>query len=142
MTLRRERGRRERGFTLVELLIVLAIMTLGAAIAFPFLARKAPAAALAEATQEMRVALSGARSMALAEDRDVMIGGDMGGYRIDGVHHDFTAGGGVRVEIAGAAHISFFPSGGASGGRIVLRSAAARREIDIEALTGRAVLLP
>ena len=138
----REANRRNGGFTLVEMMIVLAVLGLAAALALPYLAKGTERAALGGAAQELRAALNGARSAAIAADREVIFSGGIDGYRVDGARHGFAAAAGLVVEIKGGSRISFFPSGGASGGRIVLRDATARREIEIEALTGRAILLP
>jgi len=54
MTLPREP--RAHGFTLVELLIVLAILALGVGLAMPLLATREPAMALGGATQQVRAA--------------------------------------------------------------------------------------
>jgi len=130
------------GFTLLELLIVLTILGLVMGLTFPLLARRAPAAALGSAAQEVRAALAAARSAAIAENREVAFAGAPDGYRIDGALHRVTAARDVAVAVTGGQWIAFFPSGGSSGGRVVLRTAAAAREIDINAITGRATLAP
>ena len=133
---------RERGFTLVELLIVLAIVSLVVGLTLPFFARRGTDAALNGASLELQSVLRAARSDSIASGREIAFAGDRDGYRIDGRHHPFATSAGLSVEIRGGSRISFFPSGGSSGGRIILRGAAARREIEIEALTGHAILLP
>jgi general secretion pathway protein H len=138
----REAKRRSGGFTLVELMIVLAVLGLAAALALPYFAKGTQQAALGGATQEVRAALNLARSAAIGEDRAVSFSGGIDGYRIDGARHAFAAAAGLVVEIKGGSRIAFYPSGGSSGGHIILRDATARREIEIEALTGRAILLP
>lgn len=130
------------GFTLVELMIVLTVMSLAAALALPYLVKGKERAALGGATQVVRAALHNARAAAIAEDREVTFAGGIDGYRIDGARQVFAASANLVVEIKGGSRISFFPSGGSSGGRVVVREGAARRDIDVEALTGRAVLLP
>lgn len=132
---------RERGFTLIELLVVLAIVSAVIGITLPFFGKRGSDAALAGATVELRSVLRAARSDAIASGREVAFAGDRGGYRIDGRRHSLAAAG-LSVEIRGASRISFFPSGGSSGGRIVLRGDNQRREIEIEALTGHAILVP
>jgi general secretion pathway protein H len=134
--------RRDRGFTLIELLVVLAIIGLSLAIAMPLLARHAGGASLSAATAEIHAALRGARSTAIAEDRTVAFRGDpAGGYWLDRSHFALPLMNGaqpLRVAVAGAARISFFPSGGSSGGRIVVSSGGAARELTVDTLTGRA----
>jgi len=134
--------RRRDGFTLVELTIVLAILALAASLAMPLLVKRAPAVSLGAATQEVRAALAAARSTAIATDRRVIFGGGDGGYSVDGERHRFAFAGGVAVETSARARIAFFPSGGSTGGSVVLRSAGVRREIEIDAITGRAALQP
>jgi general secretion pathway protein H len=124
------------GFTLVEVLIVLAILALGAALALPVLATRAPGATLAAAAQEVRAALASARSAAIAGDREVTVGGGIGGYAIDGTRHDLAGAAAIRVEVSGG-RLVFFPSGASSGGRVVLKAGRSARELDIEALSGR-----
>jgi general secretion pathway protein H len=136
------RPERAAGFTLLEILIVLAILGFAVALAVPYLGRQTSRASLAASAQEVRAALLGARSDAIAGDREVTFSGDIGGYRVNGVRHVFPGSPAVRVEIKDGARISFFPSGGASGGRLVLRDATQSVAIDIEALTGRAILVP
>lgn len=132
---------RERGFTLIELMIVLAVLSLAAVLALPYLATGRNRAALGGAVQTVRAALHAARAAAIAEDREVAFAGGMDGYRIDGARQDLATSG-VVVEIKGGSRIAFFPSGGSSGGRVVLHDGAASRAIEVEALTGRAVLEP
>ena len=135
-------SRRDAGFTLVELLVVLAIIGMSLAIALPLLASHVGGAALNAATSEIRAALRGARSTAIAEDRPVIFRGDPGGGYWLGRHH-FTlplmnGGQPLRVAVEGGAWISFYPSGGSSGGRIVVVSGNAQRRITVDTLTGRA----
>ena len=133
---------RERGFTLIELLVVLAIVSLVVGIALPFFAKRGADAALAGAAIELQSVLRAARSDAIASGREIAFAADRPGYRLDGRHHSLATAAALSVEIRGAARISFFPSGGSSGGRIILRGENQRREIEIEALTGHAILLP
>jgi general secretion pathway protein H len=135
-------SRREPGFTLIELLVVLAIIGMTLAIALPLLARHVTGAALNAATQEIRATLRGARSTAVAEDRSVVFQGDAGGgYWLDRHHFPLPLMSGadaLRIATEGGAQISFYPSGGSSGGRILVTSGNGQREIAVDALTGRA----
>ncbi|HTQ35342.1 MAG TPA: GspH/FimT family pseudopilin [Stellaceae bacterium] len=135
-------SRRDAGFSLIELLVVLAIIGMSLAIALPLLAGHVGGATLNAATSEIRAALRGARSTAITEDRPVIFRGDpAGGYWLGHRHFSLplmNGGQPLRVAIEGGAWISFYPSGGSSGGRIVVVSANAQRRITVDTLTGRA----
>ncbi len=135
------------GFTLIELAIVLTILGLLLAMTVPFLAGSSRSAALPAAADEIRAALRAARSAAIAEGRQVAFRADAaGGYWLDRQHYPLAAAAGpaarLRVAVAGGAAIAFYPSGGSSGGRIRIGAAGGWRDIDVDAVTGRAVLRP
>lgn len=138
-------SRPESGFTLIELVVALAIIGLILGLVLPLLGRRAPGTALAVAASEIRSVLSEARITAIAEDRPVAFAGDpLGGYRLDGRRYRLAGGepeAAVRVAVAGGRSIAFFPSGGSSGGRIILAAGDARRALTVDALTGRAAPL-
>ena len=140
------RGRPD-GFTLIELLVVLTILGLVIGMTVPFLGRRSAAGALPAATEEIRAALRAARSAAISEARTVGFRADpAGGYWLDRQHYPLAAAGGagsrLRVAVAGGAGIAFFPSGGSSGGRIRVEATGNWRDIDVDAVTGRASLRP
>ena len=142
-----KRGRRSGGFTLIELAIVLAIMGLLVAMTVPFLAASSRSAGLPAAAEEIRAALRAARSAAIAEGHPVAFRADPdGGYWLDRQHYSLAAAAGsaagLRVAVAGGGGIAFFPSGGSSGGRIRIGTPEAWRDVDVDAVTGRAVLRP
>jgi general secretion pathway protein H len=134
--------RREQGFTLIELAVVLAIVGMALAIAIPLLTRQVTGPTLNAASGEIRAALRQARSTAIAEDRAVVFRGDPGGgYWLDRRHFVPPLMGGtqpIRIATVGVAQISFFPSGGSSGGRVLVTSGGGERRIAVDALTGRA----
>jgi general secretion pathway protein H len=139
--------REARGFTLIELIIALAILGMMLAITVPFLVGRTPAGALPTATEEIRAALRSARSAAISEGRPIAFRADpAGGYWLDRQHYPLVAAAGPRVGLRVAATegaaIAFFPSGGSSGGRIRIEAAGGWRDIDVDAVTGRAVLRP
>jgi general secretion pathway protein H len=138
----RGRGKSAPGFTLVELLVVLAIIGMALAMAMPLLAGHVTGAALNAATSEIRATLRGARSTAIAENRPVVFRGDAGGgYWLDRSHFTLPLMSGaqpLRVTTFGGAQVSFYPSGGSSGGRILIASGSDQRQIVVDVITGRA----
>jgi prepilin-type N-terminal cleavage/methylation domain-containing protein len=133
------------GFTLVELLVVLAILALMVGMTMPLLGNSVPRAAVGAAAAEIRAALRGAGSQAIAEGRTVVFRGDPGaGYWVDRRHHALTttraSGIPVRVAVAGAGRVSFFAWGGSSGGLVWVESPDGRHEIAVDAVTGHAVV--
>jgi general secretion pathway protein H len=134
--------RRNAGFTLIELVVVLAIIGLSLGVAIALFAHAGGGAMLSAATREVRTALRDARSTAITENRRVVFRGDPGnGYWLDRSHFSLATMNGVApliVAVRGGAQISFFPSGGSSGGLVLVTSGGLTREIAVDAMTGRA----
>lgn len=139
--------RRAGGFTLIELIVVLAVLGLALAL---FARYKAPwSAALglrgtaAELAQQLRLA----RAEAIARDRPVEFALDLADrrYRVgEGPAHALPADVAIRlVTIAGerrgaaAAAIRFNPDGSASGGRIALAAGGRSIAVGVDWLTGK-----
>jgi general secretion pathway protein H len=142
-----ERTGAASGFTLIELVVVLAIIGLSLAVVLPLLGRSVPGVALGAAAEEVRAALREARLTAIGEDRAVVFRADpAGGYWLDRQYRRVAAAarlpGALRLATAGAAPIAFFPSGGSSGGQVFIDAAGGRRELAVDAVTGRASPVP
>lgn len=145
MTSAADPGRDNRGFTLIEMIVVLAIIAVAIGLVMPLLGRSGSRAALTAAAGLIRAAMTEARATAIAEDRAVVFRGDPnGGYWVDGRHHPLgsATGSEMRIRTTGSALIAFFPSGGSSGGRVLVQGPNSRREIAVDAVTGRALALP
>ncbi len=121
----------QKGFTLVELLIVLAIM--GLVIAFvPIVARETiPSLKLRDGAAELADAARAARALAIRENRDGLLILDLQGrhYRIGRTGRERRIADGFQLRLVTAAaertgdrsgRIRFFSDGSSTGGRITL----------------------
>jgi len=136
-----------RGFTLLELLVVLAILALATVIALPRIGAGLPGAELDAGARRIAAGLNEARSLAVARNRAVRftligaekrftVGEGPGGALPDKIAITLITGAG---DVTGAAQgaIRFFPDGSSSGGRIELSGSGGRRSIEVDWLTGR-----
>ena len=145
-------GRRARGVTLLELLIVLSIMAILAAIVVPIFGGGVSAGELKGATREIAAGLRLARSEALATRKETRVTLDLEARSFQ-VERDarthtlprqielklFTAQSDLLSEMVGA--IRFFPDGGSNGGRVTLAAGERKYNVDIDWLTGRVAIL-
>jgi len=140
--------RSDRGFTLLELLVVLAVLALTAAVMLPALTG-GDGVELRTTAREVAAALRYARSRALTENRDAAFEVDVEANRMTsaGVRSRRIPAGvalglyTARSELIGerAGAIRFFPDGSSTGGRVTVaaRSAAAvAYYVDVDWLTG------
>lgn len=141
----------EAGFTLVELLVAMAIVALGIVIAVPILSDPSPGARVKAAAHQLVTALREARSEAILRNAEVVV-------MLDVERRAFRTVPGSRqralpsdIELAMAASeaerlggssagIRFFPDGSSTGGRITLSKAGASYDVTVPWLTGRARL--
>jgi general secretion pathway protein H len=143
---------RAAGVTLLELLIVLAIMALGAAIVIPMLGSGVSNTELRSAARQLASGLRLARSEAVAQRRETFLVLDVAGrrFKVDrdvqehALNKDielklFTAQKDLVDEKVGS--IRFYPDGGSNGGRITVASRERKYEVDVDWLTGRVAIL-
>jgi general secretion pathway protein H len=139
-----EEGLHERGFTLVEILAVVAIMSLTVALVFPSLISGLGRGGLKTTARKMAASLEYSRNRALRErvayyveasGRRLLVrraGARTPEVEIEGAKN-------IEVASAGGGAIVFFPSGGSSGG--ALKVSDTKREtyynIKVEPSTGR-----
>jgi general secretion pathway protein H len=138
---------RSDGFTLVELLIVLAIMAGATTLFMTYVRTGTTGAELREATREMTAALNETRSRAIGSNRitALVIDTQAGRYREPARQHllsrrvSVTVRGLVPVAADGRTDaIYFFPDGSSSGGEIDFAAGSASEAVTIEWFTGHA----
>jgi general secretion pathway protein H len=148
----RRAGARAHGVTLLELLIVLAIMGIVAAMVVPMLGGGVSTTELKSSARQMAAALRLARSESLATRREhfVLLDLERRVFRVDSDAREialprdvelklFTAQSDLVSDKAGA--IRFYPDGGSNGGRVTIAAGERKYEVDVDWLTGRVAIL-
>jgi len=142
---------RHRGFTLLEVLVVVALIATASALLLGAMAGALPGQQLREATGRMAAEMRATRARALATGRDQL-------FEIDVAAHRWQAGpAGAAMARSGewpqaiavsataareeqlraeTAVFRFFADGSSTGGRVVLRRGDAAWRIDVAWLTG------
>jgi general secretion pathway protein H len=138
--------KRQRGYTLIELLAVLVLVAAIVALGAATISRKLPGQRLKQSAKELAAQLRYTRAQAIATGQPQV-------FMIDANSREWRAGekrsGTLSKDIAivatgarneqqrpGVAAVRFFPEGAATGGRIVLRNGRAAWQLDVQWLTG------
>lgn len=142
---------RERGFTLLEMLIVLALMGLIAALVLPRMGSGVSTGELKSAARQLASGLRFARDTAVSRrvETALEIDVDKRSFRVplSSEPHRlppaidlkvYTAQQDIVNEQVGA--IRFFPDGGSNGGKITVASGERKYEVSIDWLTGRVAI--
>jgi general secretion pathway protein H len=125
------------GFTLIETIVVLAILGLTVSIVVGFLPRRNGTLELDNATALVVGAMRIARSHAIAGSRPVLFAATQDGHGIQTDQGRLTLGSSVWVATPARRAILFAPDGGASGGPLRVLVADKTRLIQVDWLTGR-----
>jgi general secretion pathway protein H len=138
----------QRGFTLLELLVVLVIAVAMIALVPPLLSGLAGSSELKGATRQLAAALRFARSEAVTRQREGVLVLDLAkrSFRVAGSGREFALPKGIGIQLftaqsqllnASAGSIRFFPDGSSTGGHITLASNRLTFRINVDWLTGR-----
>lgn len=134
------------GFTLIELLAVLVLAGLAMALVPPLLGKGGDRARLDHDRRAILDLLRQARSDAIVSGRTIAfkIDAERRLYGVDRADRTLEEGVELTVEtpLAHAGEIRFFADGSASGGQIDLDNPAGHDRVQVDWLTGKAVLLP
>ena len=141
-------GRREAGFTIIELMVVLAVLALAYALVAPSVIALLDRPRLDNSARAVAVSLRETRATAIktfhdtvftvAPDRKSWRAGGKTGTVAEGVDLSLERPGWDGGRNAGRAQaIIFFPDGSSTGGRILLNSSGRTRVVAVEWLTGR-----
>jgi len=143
---------KQHGVTLLELLIVIALMAVVAGIVIPMFGGPVPTSELRASARQLAAGLRLARSEAVSERRETFLLLDVAGKRFkvdrDAQVHAlpsrielklFTAQNDLVSDTVGS--IRFFPDGGSNGGRITVAAGTRKFDVDVDWLTGRVAIL-
>lgn len=144
-------GSEARGFTLLELLVVLLIASLAVSLVGPGFQRLMPGLQLEAQARELVALLRHARSQAILSGKRVVISQDAasGGLRLSYSERLLVPPEGLTLslessadaagaDVPGGAQILFLPQGDSSGGMIGLKTKDGREElIKVDGLSGR-----
>jgi general secretion pathway protein H len=137
-----------RGFTLVELLVVLAVMALVLMVAGPMVSNALPGAQLKTAARDLAAGLRYTRNRAISTNRSTafLLDTEARRYRVEGEPEVRTLPAEFAVSIltarseledARTGRIRFFPDGSSTGGEITLSNGARTYRVTVDWLMGR-----
>jgi general secretion pathway protein H len=138
------------GFTLLEMLIVIAIIALATAVALPILARPSDGVRLQATARDLINALRLTRAMAIARNAEIALTIDVdkrtiasAAIRTQSFSPDMTAEltfAQPEQTASAAGGFRFFPDGSSSGGDVRLRLRSRAATVCVNWLTGEAQL--
>ncbi|HEX8031927.1 MAG TPA: GspH/FimT family pseudopilin [Vicinamibacterales bacterium] len=135
------------GFTMLELVIALAIAALIMTLALPSISRRPGRLELAETAHDIAAALRLTRSRAIAQNQPALFVADVeqGLYRPAGAGSSVRVPRGVRLSLyttqeqavgSEIGSIRFYPDGSSSGGGVALLNEGLRYEVLVNWLNG------
>lgn len=144
--------RRHRGFSLLELLVVLAILAMTYALVPPLFNIGGSGTELKGAARHLAAALRRAQSHSIASRGEAAVTLDLSAraYAISGDSRTYRLPEAAAVKVYTAASevvegdkaaIRFYPDGSSTGGRVTLTAAGRDLLVDVDWLTGRVQIL-
>lgn len=135
------------GFTLLEILLVLVVLAIGASLTLPALVRPsgtelrtATGSVVAGLRRARDAAVSGQRSTALSVDtqaRRFAVSGELREHQLPQRVQLLLFTARSELEGDGRGRIRFFPDGSSTGGRVTLASGEQRYHVDVDWFTGQ-----
>lgn len=136
---------RAAGFTLIEMLVVLAIVALALAIVVPAVS-KSMVVSVHDIARDVQISLRQARAKAVSEQQSTLFWIDIEQHQY--LNHknkskSFPEDMTMRAKVASRevqgqkAGIRFFPDGSSTGGRLIVSDAGTAVRVDVDWLTGR-----
>jgi general secretion pathway protein H len=140
-----------RGFTLVELLVVLAIAGLMLSLTPPLISAALPGVELKAAARRTAGALRVTRELAISSGQDQawLVNIESNSYRVAEDGRQGRLPGGIELQLVAAEQemrsdaeggIRFFPDRSSSGGRVILSRAERGYQVGVNWLTGRILI--
>ncbi len=140
--------RHAKGFTLIELIVVLAIAGLIMAVTPPLLSKAMPGLQLKSTARHIAAGLRFARGRAVAQRTEAVLTLDLEAraVSISGREGSLSIPDDLSIELVSAVseledenlgRIRFFPDGTSTGGRITLGYRGNGYDLDVDWLTGR-----
>lgn len=128
---------RQHGVTLIELLITLSVLSLGALISASSINAALPQRAVHQTAEQLVTDLKRARLIAQKTSEAVSLSVSANGYAIDSIdlHRKFSNG--VTFELNAAGEIAFSHSFANLGGKITIRKSNRYAVILVQPITGK-----
>ena len=144
--------RSSSGFTLLELMIVLVLMALIAAVTIPIFGSGVSTTELRSAAREVAAGLRLARGQAIAQRSEATLELDVAArnFRVPPDPRVHALPTGIDLKLFTAQRdlvndqigaIRFYPDGGSNGGRVTLAAGERKYDVDVDWLTGRVAIL-
>jgi general secretion pathway protein H len=142
-------SRGAQGFTLLELMLVLAIAAAVMALAPPLLYQAMPGLQLKSAARQVAAGFRSARDQAITRRAETLLSVDLDERRIEwsGARRPLELPDGLEVSLVTATSelgrdarqgsIRFYPDGSSTGGRVTVSHGERGYRVDVDWLTGR-----